>query len=131
MKRTYLFFFIAAAVTVLSCKSTPDAPTTDGSYIIADADTVTLQKSDSAKTLGMRLSCGCGFTLQVTSESGDSKDISYTPVESFDSTLTHHSILVSYFPSKLPSNPQPVTLNFLAHKHSYSYTHSITVKVSN
>jgi hypothetical protein len=127
MKQTYVLF----ALLILSCKSTPDAPTTDGSYIIADADTVTLQKGDSTKTIGMRLSCGCGFTLQVTSESGDTKDITYTPGESFDSTLSHHSILLSYSPSKVSANPQPVTLNFLAHKHSYSYTHSIMVKVSN
>jgi hypothetical protein len=128
MKHAYLVF--AFALFILSCKSTPDAPTTDGSYIIADADTVTLQKSDSSKTLGMRLSCGCGFTLQVTSASGDTKDISYLPGENFDSTISRHSIVLSYSPAQT-SSPQSLTLNFLAHKHSYSYTHSIMVKVSN
>jgi hypothetical protein len=130
-ERSLTLIFAVYALIIVSCKSTPDAPTTDGSYIIADSDTLVLQRSDSIKTLGMKLSCGCGFTLQVTGTTGDTSIIKYHPVESFDSVLSHHTINFSYSPSQVSSTPQPITLNFLAHKHSYSYTHSIMVKVGN
>jgi len=129
MKQAYkLFAFI---LLIASCKSTPDAPLTDGSTLVIPLDTVTLSRADSLQTLDLKLSCGCGFSLQVTSLTGDTNIIKFSPAIPLDSVNSTHTFQFWYSPSKLSSNPSPITLNFLAHKHIYSYTNKVSVKIIN
>jgi hypothetical protein len=115
---------------MLSCKSTPDSPTTDGSTLIVPKDTIVLSRADSLQSLDLKLSCGCGFSLQVTSAAGDTDVIRYAPGEQLDSVISQHSMKFWFSPS-LPIAwvNQSMTLNFLAHKRSYSYTNKVTVKI--
>jgi hypothetical protein len=129
MKQACLLF--AFALLIFSCKSTPDAPSTDGSTLVVPKDTLTLAKTDSVQTLDLKLSCGCGFSLQVTSLTGDTNVIKFSNAIPMDSVNSTHTLQFWYSPSKLSSMPQPLTLNFLAHKHSYSYTNKVSVKIGN
>ncbi len=126
MRQFYLI--LALAIVMTSCNSSTD-PTTDGSYLIATPDTVILQRTDSVKTLDMKLSCGCGFTLQVTGMTGDTSVIKYNPVQNLGDTLSKHSITFSYSPSLASAKTGQISLNFLARKHSYTYTSTISVKM--
>jgi hypothetical protein len=127
MKRFYLLF---ASIVILSCKSTPDSPATDGSTLVVPKDTIVLSRADSMQTLDLKLSCGCGFSLQITNAAGDTDVIRYAPIEQMDSVISQHSIKFWFSPS-LPVAwvNQTATLNFLAHKHSYSYTNKVTIKI--
>jgi hypothetical protein len=130
MKQVYLLF--ACALFIVSCKSTPDAATTDGSTLVIPKDTVTLSKTDSVQTLDLKLSCGCGFQLAVTSLTGDTNVIKYSPVGAqLDTVLSTHTLQFSYSPSKITSATAPLTLNFMAKKHTYFYTNKVSVKIGN
>jgi hypothetical protein len=127
MRHSLLFLFVLGCI---SCKSTPDAPATDGSTLVIPKDTIFLSKIDSLQSLDLKLSCGCGFSLQVTSETGDTDLIQYLPIQQMDSVISTHSIKFWFLPSMpIAWVNKSATLNFLAHKHSYSYTNKVTVKI--
>lgn len=128
MKHVFILLCVLS-ITLASCNSKPDEPTTDGSTLIVPADPVILSKTDSVKTIDLKLSCGCGFTLQVTSISGDTNVIKFT-VDKMDDILSQHTINFSYSPSSASSGSAPVTLNFLAKKHSYTYTNKVSVRIN-
>ncbi|MEI8134037.1 MAG: hypothetical protein WCH46_03030 [bacterium] len=128
MKKT--IFALAICSLLLSCKTEPSAPTTDGSTLVVPKDTIFLSRADSSQALDLKLSCGCGFSLQVTSMVGDTDMIRYSSSIPMDSVNSTHPLNFWFQPS-LPITwvKQSVTLNFLAHKRSYSYTNKVTVQI--
>ena len=129
--KKYLLLILALCFGTLitSCDSTTE-PTTDGSTLIVPSDTLFLSSTDSAKMMDLTLSCGCGFTLEITSLSGDTETIEVTPLEAMNVSRSKHSIAFSYSPSST-TTAKTLKLNFLAKKSPYSYTNSVVVKVIN
>ncbi len=128
---TPFVFFVACVLSLVSCSNTDTTPTTDGSTLIPTPNTVALIKTDSAKTVDLKLSCGCGFTVKVTSVTGDSTDIKYTPAQAMGDTISQHSLNFHYSPSNTPSGTHTLTVNFQAQKQIYTYTSSVLVTVTN
>ncbi|MEP7235895.1 MAG: hypothetical protein ABI778_11430 [Ignavibacteriota bacterium] len=131
MRKINVILLVISVFFLQSCMSEAPAPTTDGSTLTVPTDTLRLTKTDSVKTLLLNLSCGCGFSLEVASLNGDTNTIKYLFVENKDDVVSSHTLRFSYSPSNFLSNPAPLTLNFLAHKHTYSYTNKVSVKIEN
>lgn len=130
MKKYLLLALSLFFVTLIaSCDSTTE-PTTDGSTLIVPSDTLFLSSTDSTKIMDLTLSCGCGFTLEIASLSGDTEAIEVTPFEAMDVSRSKHTIVFSYSPS-ITTTPKTMKLNFLAKKSPYSYTNSVVVRVIN
>jgi len=129
MKQIYIFL-CAFAITLSSCGTSTEDKTTDGSTLDVPAGTVILSKSDSVKTVDLKLSCGCGFTLAVASITGDTNTIKFIPLEKMDESLSKHSIQFFYSPSSPNVIPQTVTLNFMAKKKTYTYTNKVSVQIN-
>jgi hypothetical protein len=115
-------FVLVLIGSVVSCSNT-DSPTTDGSTLIVPQDTVRLTATNPIDTLHLKLSCGCGFTMSV---SGDTSVIKCDAMEAMDNTLSDHNLILSYSPSSTTGS-HSVTFDFLAHKHTYSYTNKVMV----
>lgn len=129
MKHFHILLCVFASIFAACSSSNDNTPATDGSTLIVPSAPVVLSKTDSVKTVDLKLSCGCGFTLQVTSIDGDTNVIKFSPIEKMGDILSQHSITFSYSPS-VSSSSQPVTLNILARKHTYSYTNKVSVQVN-
>lgn len=129
-KLTFLSVLILGCALMIGCSTTTTAPATDGSTLIVTPDTVRLSRTDSVKTLDLKLSCGCGFTLKVTSFSGDNTTIKYIAVQPMTDTLGAHTMSFNYSPSSAPSGTHTLKLNFQAHKQIYDYTNSVVVVVN-
>lgn len=113
-------------LTAVSSCSDSNAPTTDGSTLNLAQDTVFLTSATPTDSLHLKLSCGCGFTVSVTDVSGDTSGISFSFVEPSDNTLSDHHLYLKYSPGTILGS-HSATLNFLAHKHTYSYTNKVVV----
>ena len=129
MKHFHILLCFFVLIFAACSSSSDNTPATDGSTLLVPSAPVVLSSTDSVKSVDLKLSCGCGFTLQVTSISGDTNVIKYSAIEKMGDTLSMHSIKFSYSPS-VSSSSQPVTLNFLARKHSYTYTNKVSVQMN-
>lgn len=109
----------------LSCSSESGDPVIDDSTLIIEPDTLMLTAIDSVKVLDLVLSCGCNFTLQVTSASGDTASIKYEPVTNMGEKLAKHTIRFSYSPAI--GSGAKIKLDFLATKVSSTYSNSVIV----
>jgi len=128
-KRTSLLsalFALFLLGLISSCSDSNSGTTTDGSTLVVPKDTIYLSSAASTDTLQLKLSCGCAFTMSITNVTGDSTGLSITPVESFDNTLSDHNLVLNYTPKSVLGS-HTSTLNFLAHKHTYSYTNKVVV----
>lgn len=140
IRTIFPLFFVAIVLLPLifgacSTKQTTE-PTTDGSYLIITPDTIVLQKSDTTKTSEFKLSCGCGFTLEVTSVTvGDTKTmgewIQYLSIEPTSDVLSSHSFRVFFEPNKVPSGKFTFLIHFTAVKTRYTYSGSVYVTINN
>ena len=117
-------------IGVVGCSDDPaPAPTTDGSTLIIQPDTLKLLASDSTKALDLVLSCGCNFTVAITSTSGDTNIIKCVPMDTMNAKKTKHSLRFTYLPSLSPPSGSSITVNFLASKSTYTYTNKAVVVV--
>ena len=125
MKKSILYTLsLICCLFLAACDS--QGPTVAPSTLVIEPDALTLQASDSTKTLDLKLSCGCGFTLNVAAITGDTNVIRYTPMENMGAVLTKHSLRFEYSPSAFPG-PHSVKLTFEAEKHFVIYTDSVVV----
>lgn len=123
-------FVLMLGVVCVSCDSTNDEPLTDGSTLNITPDTVRLMATDSIETAELVLSCGCGFSCEVTSINGDTNIIKYDMLDTMSNVASSHSMRFHYSPSLVLSAPAPLTLNFKAMKQQYTYTNKIVVLVT-
>jgi hypothetical protein len=125
-KALFLFSILTFFCSFLfSCSSDP---TSDDSILIIEPDTLVLAQTDSSKVLDLKLSCGCGFMVQVTNASGDTNMIKYVPIGPLDEKLSKHSLRFTYSPASTAAGPHSVKLDFLATKKTYTYTNSVIVR---
>ncbi len=126
----YLFITLALLlVGVGGCSDEPSTPTTDGSTLIIQPDTLRLSAADSSKTLDLVLSCGCNFTVAITSMMGDTNVINCDPMGNMGEKHAMHSLRFTYSPSLLPPSGSSLTVNFLATKSTYTYTNRAVIVV--
>ena len=109
---------------LLSCSSDTGDPAVDESTLIVEPDTLMLTAVDSVKVLDLVLSCGCNFTLQISSASGDTASIKYEPVTSMGEKLAKHTIRFRCSPG---IGSAMIKLDFLATKVSSTYRNSVIV----
>jgi hypothetical protein len=112
---------------LISC-SPESTPVTDDSTLDITPDTLILTQDDSTKLVELALSCGCGFTVEVTGITGDTNTIKYMPIGPLEETLTKRSIRFTYSPSSAIPGLHAVKLDFLAKKKTFSYTNSVVVE---
>lgn len=129
MKKLFAFCVLTLVLGLISCSADSGTPTTDGSTLIIEPDTLILTAADSAKTLDLTLSCGCGFTCEVTTATGDTNVITYAHAGNPSEKQSLHQINFSYSPSAFASGKYSIKLDFLAKKKTYSYTNSVVVEV--
>jgi hypothetical protein len=110
-----------------SCSDSNSGSTTDGSTLDVAQDTVYLTSANPTDSLHLKLSCGCGFTVSVTGVSGDSSGVSFSFVEPSDNTLSDHHLYLKYSSPAAVGSQHTATLNFLAHKHTFSYTNKVVI----
>jgi len=123
-------FVFMLGVVFISCDSTDDQPQTDGSTLNITPDTVGLTSIDSVNTAELVLSCGCGFSYEVMSISGDTNTIKYDMLDTMSNVVSSHSMRFHYSPSLVLTAPAPLTLNLKAKKQQYTYTNKIVVLVT-
>lgn len=130
MKNIVVSLTLVLCFVAVSCSTdNTSTPTTDGSTLNISPATVTLEVSDSSKIAELELSCGCGFTCEVASVSGDTNVIKYMPVGNMGEKLDKHSMQFMYSPSTCGVGSYSIKLDFLAKKKTYTYTNSVVVEV--
>jgi hypothetical protein len=129
MKTLLLFVvFSSFSLLLLSCSSEA-TPATDDSKLVIEPDTLILTQIDSSKVTDLSLTCGCGFTMEVTNATGDTNKIKYMPIGPLDETLSKHSLRFTYSPATVAPGPRSVKLDFLAKKKTFTYVNSVVVEI--
>lgn len=124
-------FILMLGVVFVSCDSDDsDEPKTDGSTLNITPDTVRLTSIDSVKTAELVLSCGCGFSYEVTSIIGDTNTIRYDMLDTMSNVTSKHTMRFHYQPSDATVPVSPLTVNLKAKKQQYTYTNEIVVLVT-
>lgn len=130
MKNIVVSLTLVLCFVAVACSTdNTSTPTTDGSTLNISPATVTLEVSDSSKIAELELRCGCGFTCEVMSVSGDTNVIKYMPIGNMGEKLDKHSVQFMYSPSMCAAGPYSMKVDFLAKKKTYTYTNSVVVEV--
>ena len=124
-------FVLILGVVFISCDS--ENPPTDGSVLSLTPDTLTFAKGDTSSATTLTLSCGCGFTVAMTSIENDIPD-SLGRLIAVDSAglsniLTEHNIQFADTSSRA-TTAASFTVSLTATKKDYKYTKKVIVNVT-
>ncbi len=122
-------FVLMLGVVFISCDS--ENPPTDGSTLSLAPETLTFAKGDTSAPTTLGLSCGCGFTVAVTSVTGGTaNDTSrLSAVGSLSTLLTEHNIRFADT-SKHATSPVTFTVALTATKKDLTYTKNVVVNIT-
>jgi hypothetical protein len=123
-------FVLMLGVTFVSCDS--ENPPTDGSVLNLAPETLTFAKGDTSSATTLGLSCGCGFTVAVTSIETDTSNIGrLIAVDSngMANILPVHNIQFADTSSRA-TTAASFTVSLTATKKDYTYTKKVIVNVT-
>ena len=120
-------FIIMLGVVFVSCDSTN--PPTDGSTLSLTPETLTFAKGDTSAATTLALSCGCGFTVAVTSIIGDTGRIQAVDAGGLSTVLAEHNVRF-VDTSKRATTAASFTIALTATKKDYTYTKNVVVNVT-
>lgn len=120
-------FVLMLGVVFISCDS--ENPPTDGSTLSLAPESLTFAKGDTSAPTTLGLSCGCGFTVAVTSITGDTGRLEAVEVEGMSTVLAEHNIRF-VDTSKHPTTAASFTVALTATKKDLTYTKNVVVNVT-